>query len=171
MLKKKLFDIAPRHYNHRIALYGMGGIGKTQCALGYVYVNRGIYDRIYWILAVDRTSLLLGYQTIAKAARLHFPENTSSIEIANEVVLWLREQSNWLLIIDNLDDINVAEGLLPENGSQKHTIFTTRNPNAEGIPAEPLEVPLLGPNDSIDLSLDVIKSDGSTRFSRGTPGC
>jgi tetratricopeptide (TPR) repeat protein len=54
-------------------------------------------------------------------------------------------------VIDNLDDINVADGLLPENGSQKHTIITTRNPNADGIPAEPLEVPLLGPNGSIEL--------------------
>ena len=150
-LKEKLFDIAPRHDNHRIALYGLGGIGKTQCALGYVYANKDVYDRIYWIPAVDRTSLLLGYQTIAKASRLHFLENASSVEIANEVLLWLRQQSNWLLVIDNLDDINVADDLLPENGSQKHTIITTRNPNAEGIPAEPLEVPLLGPNDSVDL--------------------
>jgi len=150
-LKEKLFDIAPRHDNHRIALYGLGGIGKTQCALGYVYANRDVYDRIYWIPAVDRTSLLSGYQTIAKAARLRFLQNTSSDEIANEVLLWLRQQSNWLLVMDNLDDIDVARNLLPENGSHKHTIITTRNPNAEGIPAEPLEVPLLGPNDSIDL--------------------
>ena len=129
----------------------MGGIGKTQCALGYVYANRDVYDRIYWISAVDRTSLLSGYQTIAKAARLHSLQNTSPVEIANGVLLWLRQQPSWLLVIDNLDDIKIANGLLPENGSQKHTIITTRNPNAEGIPAEPLEVPLLDPNDSIDL--------------------
>ena len=150
-LKEKLFDIAPRHHNHRIALYGLGGIGKTQCALGYVYANMDVYDRIYWIPAVDRTSLLSGYQNIAKAARLRFLQNISSVEIANEVLLWLKQQPNWLLVIDNLDDIHVADNLLPENGSQKHTIITTRNPNADGIPAEPLEVPLLGPNDSIDL--------------------
>ena len=151
MLKAKLFDIAPKHDNHRIALYGMGGIGKTQCALGYVYANRDGYDRIYWIPAVDRSSLLSGYQTIAKAARLDYLQNASPIEIANEVLLWLRQQSNWLLVIDNLDDINVANDLLPENGAQKHTIITTRNPNAEGIPAKPFEVPLLDLNDSIDL--------------------
>ena len=87
MLKEKLNDITPRHDNHRIALYGMGGIGKTQCALGYVYANRDVYDRIYWISAVDRTSLLSGYQNIAKAARLHFLQNTSPVEIANQVLL------------------------------------------------------------------------------------
>src|SRR5208282_2089326 len=102
-LKEKLFDIAPKHDNHRIALYGMGGIGKTQCALGYVYANRDVYDRTYWITAVDQTSLLSGYQSIAKAARLRHLQNTSPIEIANEVLSWLRQKQSWLLVIDNLD--------------------------------------------------------------------
>ena len=150
-LKEKLFDIAPKRDNHRIALYGMGGIGKTQCALGYVYANRDIYDRIYWITAVDQTSLLSGYQSIAKGARLQYLQNASLIEIANGVLSWLKQERSWLLVIDNLDDIKVANGLLPENGSQKHTIITTRNPNTMGIPAEPLEVPLLDADDSIDL--------------------
>jgi hypothetical protein len=146
-LKEKLFDIAPRDDNHRIALYGMGEIGKTQCALGYVYTNRGVYDRIYWITAVDQTSLLSGYQSVAKAARLPYLHDASPIETANAVLSWLRRERSWLLVIDNLDDIKVANGLLPENGSQKHTIITTRNPNAEGIPAKPLEVPLLDSDD------------------------
>jgi hypothetical protein len=149
-LKEKLSDVIPRHDNYRIALYGMGGIGKTQCALGYVYANRDVYDRIYWISAVNKSSLLSGYQDIAKAARLVF-QNASPIEIANAVLSWLRQQQSWLLVIDNLDDIQVANGLLPENNSQNHTIITTRNPNAEGIPAEPLAVPLLDADDSIDL--------------------
>jgi len=150
-LKEKLFDIAPKRNNHRIALYGMGGIGKTQCALGYVYGNRDIYDRIYWITAVDRTSLLSGYQSIAKVARLQYLQNARPIEIADAVLSWLRQERSWLLVIDNLDDVRVADGLLPENGSQKHTIITTRNPNADGIPAEAFEVPLLDTNDSIGL--------------------
>ena len=124
-INETLSDVVPNHYNNRIALYGMGGIGKTQCALGYVYANRDIYDRIYWIPAVDRTSLLSGYQSIAKAARLNSLQNSSTVEIANGVLSWLSQQSNWLLVIDNLDDIKVADGLLPENGSQKHAIITT----------------------------------------------
>lgn len=149
-LKEALYNVAPRKDNHRVALYGMGGIGKTQCALGYIYANRDAYERIYWISAVDNTSILSGYQNIAKAAKLHF-RNANDNEIAKSVLSWLRQQQSWLLIIDNLDDIQVANGLLPENGPQKHTIITTRNPNAEGIPAEPLEVPLLDVDSSILL--------------------
>ena len=43
------------------------------------------------------------------------------------------------------------DDLLPETGPQKHTIITTRNPNAAGIPAEGFEVPLLEADDIIDL--------------------
>src|SRR6202035_350187 len=36
-------------------------------------------------------------------------------------------------------------------GPRKHTLITTRDPNAPGIPAEPLEVPLLDQEDSVLL--------------------
>ena len=146
-----LFDQAPKKYNHRIALYGMGGIGKTQTALEYVYTNRDSYERIYWITAVDQASLLSGYQKIAIKAGLKSLLNLKPVEIAEGVLSWLRKEQSWLLVIDNLDDINVATGFLPQNGPQKHTLITTRNPNSAGIPAEGLEVPLLDAADSIDL--------------------
>jgi len=146
-----LLDIAPKRFNHRIALYGMGGIGKTQCALAYVYAKRDVYERIYWITAADQTSLLSGYQKIANSAGLDYMQNKPSVEIAHGILFWLMNQKSWLLVIDNLDDMKVVNGLLPENGPQKHTIITTRNPNTLGIPAEPLEVPLLNIAESIEL--------------------
>ena len=150
-LRKRLFDQAPKKYNHRIALYGMGGIGKTQTALEYVYTNRDSYERIYWITAVDQASLLSGYQKIAIKAGLKSLLNLKPVEIAEGVLSWLRQEQSWLLVIDNLDDINVVAGFLPQNGPHQHTLITTRNPNSAGIPAEGLEVPLLDPADSIDL--------------------
>jgi hypothetical protein len=64
---------------------------------------------------------------------------------------WLDTQTSWLLIIDNLDDITVINGFMPTNDHKKHTLITTRNPNSAGIPAQGLEVPLLGPTDSLNL--------------------
>src|SRR5271169_5008906 len=150
-LKEKMYDKAPKKYNHRIALYGMGGIGKTQTALEYVYTEKDSYERIYWITAVDQASMLSGYHKIAVKAGLKGLLNLKPIEIVEGVLSWLRQTQSWLLVIDNLDDIDVAAGFLPQNGSHQHTLITTRNPNSAGIPAEGLEVPLLDPADSIDL--------------------
>ena len=130
ILKEKLFDQTPKKYNHRIALYGMGGIGKTQTALEYVYTNRDSYERIYWITAVDQASLLSGYQKIAIKAGLKALLNLKPVEIAEGVLSWLRQEQSWLIVIDNLDDIDVATGFLPQNGPHKHTLITTRNPNS-----------------------------------------
>src|SRR5271170_8143837 len=71
ILKQKLFDQTPKKLNHRVALYGMGGVGKTQIALEYVYSNRDSYKRIYWITSVNKASLLSGYQKIAAKAGLN----------------------------------------------------------------------------------------------------
>ena len=150
-LKEKLSAKGLRRFNYRIALYGMGGIGKTQCALGYVYANRTTYNRIYWISAVDQTSLLSGYQSIAKHAKLPGLQSATSIEIAEAVLSWLKQEQKWLLVIDNLDDIQVAGRFLPENGPENHTLITTRDPNTTHIPAEPLEVPLPDSEDAVDL--------------------
>ena len=149
-LKEKLSD-QDTIYSHRVALYGMGGIGKTQTALEYVYTNMSNYDRIYWITAVDQASLLSGYQKIAKKAGVQIASDSSPVEIAENVLSWLKREKSWLVVIDNLDNINVVDGFLPETGLHQHTLITTRNPNSAGIPAEGLEVPLLDPEDAIDL--------------------
>src|SRR5262249_42798122 len=150
-IKQKLYDRAPKKYNHRIALYGMGGIGKTQTTLEYIYANRESYDRIYWITAVDQTTLLSRYENVTKKAKLKALVNLKPVEIVEQVILWLCQQKRWLIVIDNLDDISVVTGFFPPNGPHEHTLITTRNPNSHGIPAEGLEVSLLGPLDSVDL--------------------
>ena len=151
ILKEKLFDQAPQKHSHCVALYGMGGIGKTQIALEYVYTNRDSYDKIYWISAVDQTSLLSGYQKIVIKAGLKALLHLKPVEAAEDLLHWLSQERSWLIVIDNLDDIDVVTGFLPQNGPNKHTLITSRNPNAGGIPAEGLEVPLLDPADSINL--------------------
>ena len=44
---------------------------------------------------------------------------------------------NWLLMIDTLDDINIADGCLRRDGG--YTLITTRNRNSDGISTEELE--------------------------------
>src|SRR5579871_6212648 len=80
-LKQRMFAQNPKQYNHRIALYGMGGVGKTQCALEYVYSNAATYKRIYWITAIDQASFLSGYEKIGTKARLPLNDASKPFEI------------------------------------------------------------------------------------------
>src|SRR5579862_8168174 len=137
-IRNLLFDDSnSKQYNHRIALYGLGGIGKTQTALEYVYNSQAEYDRIYWVSAVDPASLLSGYQEIAYRIGITKTVDSKPFDFIRELMQWFRRTDRWLLIIDNLDDLDVlhpksffseaeisrlhlCQTLLPENGSRRH---------------------------------------------------
>jgi NB-ARC domain len=150
-LRSKICSVQPMQCNYRIALYGMGGVGKTGVTIGYVYKYRESYDRVYWLLAGNKDALLASYKKIAEEVSLPLRPEATREEVAAKVLVWLRQTKRWLLIFDNLDDITVINGLLPENGPNEHTLITSRDPNADGIPAQGLEVPLLEQNDALSL--------------------
>jgi len=55
--------------------------------------------------------------------------------------------------MDNMDDIDVALGYLPEMAKGGHTLITTRNPDHLTIPAEGLHIPTLDEDTAVDLLL------------------
>jgi len=146
-LHDKLCETIPDQYNHRVALYGLGGVGKTQLALEYVYTHRenGTYDRVYWVSAVSEATLFAGLREIGLRTNCILTTDTGlkPSEIASTVLRWLNKQEKWLLIIDNLDDMSVVDGYLPETAPDRHTIITTRSQHCDDIPAEGLEVGVL----------------------------
>ena len=162
-LKERLFTNIPRQYNHRIAVYGVAGVGKIQTALEYVYSNEESFNRIYWISAMDQASLLSGYQNIVEEVGIVTP-SSNLIAVSNAVLQWLRREESWLFVIDNLD-ITIVDGFLPENGPKNHTLITTRNPNSEGIPTEGLQVSLFDQSlRSHNSALDSIKDNQIIAF-------
>src|SRR5277367_2298012 len=153
-LHAKLSDEVPNSWNHRVALYGLGGVGKTQLALEYVYLYKGDYERVYWISAVSKATLLSGFQEIAERTRcVSRIKNLNPSDVANRVLEWLNIQNCWLFVIDNLDDVDVIDGYLPEQSLTRHTLITTRNPYCDHIPAEGLKVGELEVDDAAKLLL------------------
>ncbi len=87
------------------ALSGLGGIGKTQIALEYAYRFQCDYRAVLWVRADTHENLTSSY--LALAALLNLPEKDeqeSAIVIA-AVKNWLQQTSNWLLILDNADEL------------------------------------------------------------------
>ena len=149
-LHTRLSDTSAQKYNHRVALYGCGGIGKTQIAIEYTYRYAKFYENVFWISAKDQSALLAGFQDMANVTGCAL-QGLNLEEQAKVVLVWLQQHGNWLLVLDNLDDIYVVKGYLPEMSKGRHTLITTRNPFSKDIPAEGFEIPLFGSDEAIEL--------------------
>lgn len=152
-LSQELSDRSRPRYYHRIALHGLGGVGKTQIALEYAYRHESDYNYVFWISGVSQTELLSGFKNIARLSGCTKGTRDPS-KIAIHVLNWLRVTKNWLLIIDNLDDISIVRNYLPTTDGAGHTLITTRNKNSDGIPAEGFEVPGMHPEDCVQFLLE-----------------
>ena len=147
-LRNIICEVSPEN-NHRVALYGIEGVGKTQIALSYVYTYRTSYERIYWINAADETSLFSGFQEINQLENCVATDEMGMDELAKAVLAWLRCQKTWLVVLDDLDDIELVDGYLPD--ASGHTLITTRNPDVNEIEARGVEVPPLNSDESIKM--------------------
>ena len=112
------------------------------------------YEGVYWITAESRAQLLSGFVSIANET--HCTETTSrtQIEVAEAVLKWLYGSKDWLLVVDNLDDIKVAHDFLPRlKPGGGHVLITTRNPNGPDISAEGLRIDVHEPEEAKELLL------------------
>lgn len=78
-----------------IALYGMGGVGKTQIALRYATEYRDFYDAILWISA--DSSIKMGQSALEVAHRLQLIPDTQqaqdSVAAISRLKIWLGQTS------------------------------------------------------------------------------
>lgn len=95
------------------AIHGLGGIGKTQTVVEYAYRHRHHYQAVLWIQADTENTLINSYVSLAKL--LHLPEKDTQEQqrIIDAVKRWLSEHVQWLLILDNVEDIRMVKTFLP----------------------------------------------------------
>jgi tetratricopeptide (TPR) repeat protein len=129
--------------SHPQGITGLGGIGKTQTALEYAYRYQTEYDAVFWVRADSLTTLISSLVELARV--LELPERSEQDQelIVQAVLLWLRGNTKWLLIYDNIDDLSIADPFLPKAGSG-HLLFTTRAYALEGI-AQRLDIRQMDP--------------------------
>ncbi len=133
------------------AISGLGGIGKTQIALEYAYRHRHDYQAILWVSAETRESLIASYVSIATLLRV--PEHAAKKQavIVKAVKQWLQAHHDWLLILDNADDLALLPEFLPP-APGGHLLLTTRAA-ATGRLAYRIEVETLSPEQGAFLLL------------------
>ncbi len=108
-----------------IALSGLGGVGKTQLAIEYAYRYRSAYQAVLWVPADSPLMLLADFGNLAQVLHLAGKDEQDQQQAIKAVQRWLAEQGSWLLVFDNVEDIEVVRSLIPTTG-QGHALLTTR---------------------------------------------
>ena len=132
------------------ALYGLGGVGKTQIVLEYAHRFKADYNLVWWIPAEQPD--LINTSLAELGNRLGHPVRESVEDAADAARDALRRgtpYSRWLLIYDNASDVQQLERYLP--GGDGHVAITSRNPAWSRV-AMPLEVSVFSSAESVGLS-------------------
>nr|WP_304523168.1 FxSxx-COOH system tetratricopeptide repeat protein [Actinoplanes polyasparticus] len=132
------------------ALQGMGGVGKSQLAVEYVYRHQDKYDVIWWI--PSERPAQIGNALTELAQRLQLPvglEANAAVPAVREALRLGQPYANWLLIFDNAESPEAVQRYFP-NGGPGHIMVTSRNPQWSSI-AQQLEVDVFARRESVDL--------------------
>ncbi|HET8840209.1 MAG TPA: tetratricopeptide repeat protein, partial [Ktedonobacteraceae bacterium] len=120
------------------ALTGLGGIGKTQTAIEYAYRYASEYSAVFWLAAETVESLMTNLQQIANLLQLPERKVAGQSQMVTAVQRWLTTHPRWLLIGDNVEDLDLLQTVLP-TARQGALLLTTRGQTL-GTLAELLEL-------------------------------
>jgi tetratricopeptide (TPR) repeat protein len=106
-LEEKLFT---KDYTTKIAITGLGGVGKTQLILELLYRTRDKHKQcsIIWIPANDEGSLQQAYLDVARQLKIPGWDD-EKVDVKNLVQKFLSndDAGQWLVVFDNADDIEM----------------------------------------------------------------
>ena len=136
-LVEKADPYADSTCTQRIAVEGLGGVGKTQLALKAAYQ---IHDKhpdcsVFWVPAIDATSFENAYRKIGRELKIPgIDGDQADVKRMVKDAMSHEDSGTWLLVIDNADDAMLLldksapylDQYLPSNKNGS-ILFTTRN--------------------------------------------
>jgi hypothetical protein len=148
--------MTPRYYS----LCGMGGLGKTELAIEYVYTRRPKFGAVFWVDSGSDSQLATDFNRISIALGLENPNSAKDLLTSRNVVMsWMSNSAtqtdtsqhgqavntSWLLVFDNADKLDLLRPFWPRRGNGS-ILVTSRDPLAKsqgsftdgGIDLEPL---------------------------------
>ena len=110
---------------HVQALSGLAGVGKTHTAVEYAYKYASSYQGVLWTYADSPETLQSSIIDLANV--LNLPERNEANQplIVRAVKQWLQHNTSWLLIVDNLEELDLLQDFIPTQHSG-HILITTR---------------------------------------------
>jgi tetratricopeptide (TPR) repeat protein len=106
------------------AIYGLGGVGKTELALEYAYRHAADYDVAWWVPGDRTTSTVAALAELARHLGVEVMADQGDMVVG--LFRELRGRDRWLLVYDNAGQAEDLAPLLPPGGSG-HLLITSRN--------------------------------------------
>ncbi|KAL5330889.1 hypothetical protein ACEPPN_000414 [Leptodophora sp. 'Broadleaf-Isolate-01'] len=97
--------LTPPSRSRSIALWGLGGCGKTQIALEYACRQDKTSCSVFWVHADSEATFTLDYTKIARVAGIS--PDLKGEDLLRAVQQWIEQQTDWLLVLDNADDLRI----------------------------------------------------------------
>jgi len=133
------------HERQTVALWGFGGIGKTQTAVAYAHRYRHEYAAVLWLPGDSPSSLERGLVELARpllqAGRLResLLDSQDPAAVRQAVVEHLQQTSDYLLICDNVDLPAALKPVWPRTLSGQ-ILLTSRSQDVRRLGAVVLEL-------------------------------
>jgi tetratricopeptide (TPR) repeat protein len=108
-------------------LHGMGGVGKSQIAIEYVYRHAADYDVVWWIPSEQPAMILTALTELAVRLGLQVTgEANTAVPAVREALRSGIPYRNWLLVFDNAENVEAVRPYFPTGGTGK-ILVTSRN--------------------------------------------
>jgi hypothetical protein len=138
-----------------LSLAGMGGLGKTQVVLEYVWLHSTEFKVILWLQSDSEAKILQGFAEFARSCGLvNADDDADIVQTCDTVKRWLSESKGkksqslssgrpwitpfleipWLVIFDNVDDGAILTEFWP-TVTHGNILITTRNTVSTFTPA------------------------------------
>ncbi|KAI1313744.1 NB-ARC and TPR domain protein [Xylaria venustula] len=121
-----------------LALYGIGGVGKSSVALRYAEsrIHRKELDAMFWIAGEKEVTIRQSFTEIAMRLKLPGAQPRDHDQNRTLVLDWLQNtECKWLLVFDNVESDDLLATYWP-TASRGQAVVTTRNHNFAFYPAD-----------------------------------
>ncbi|HEU5374255.1 MAG TPA: helix-turn-helix transcriptional regulator, partial [Ktedonobacteraceae bacterium] len=103
---------------------GPGVIGKTQVAIEYIFRFSHQYQSVFWINGGTLEELTSNYLALADLLQLSCESTSNRAFVREAVIRWFQTHDDWLLVFDNVKDLEMLQTMLPDPRSG-HVLITT----------------------------------------------
>ncbi|KAJ7452606.1 hypothetical protein FB451DRAFT_1374060 [Mycena latifolia] len=141
---------------HIFLLHGLGGSGKSQIAFKFVEQSSSMLESrfpdVYFVDSSSQQTIENDLLTLALAKKVG--------KTFQDSLLWLSHQhTEWLIVFNNADDINLNLGQYFPSGSHGNILVTSRNPDLGQLAQATHKVEQMGLEEAIDLLLSAAHYD------------